>query len=262
MYFLKIINKNSEVLRLKLKHPIFLDKNKKYEMGVDKLRIKSFKFNIQNFNFDLVISKENNLQYNTTINGEYSIKSFKYELRKKILESINNINEKSKSFKITDLNFKFDVQKINEHQDLIIFLLPEWVDMIPNTNSTTNFFELFSIGVYPIFQGGHPYISYKTPEIFKNQSIIEWHCNLVESSFITHDKNPHQHNESNILHTTFVDKHFPDTSFMDFQKIKYRPLKKNISEIDEIVVTSCDEKGEKLCFKEVILYIHLREKIK
>lgn len=259
MYSFKIHNRNTKELRLKLNHPIFLDINKKYEIGVEKLRIKSFKLNIQNFNFDLV-SKDKNIKYNTTINGEYSIKSFKYELRKKILESISKIDEKSKNLKITDLNFKFDVQKINEHQYLIYFLLPEWIDMIPTTDSVTNFYELFSFGVYQIFQGGHPYISYKNPEIFNNQSIIEWHCNIVETSYTNHETNPHQHNDSNILHTTFVDIHFPDTYFMDKKKTMYRPLKKNITEIHEIILKPCNENKENISFKEVILYIHIKEK--
>ena len=42
-------------------------------------------------------------------------------------------------------------------------------------------------------------------------SVIEWHCNVTEYSYITHDDHPHVHKNKELFHISFVDSKFYDT---------------------------------------------------
>lgn len=256
---LKITNKHSNQLRLKLLAPIALDQNKKYKLGVEKIRFKQPNFYVRNFTFTLIVNiNKNKNSSEFKIEGYHTMKSFKYVLREKITDAYDKHPE-GKTLKnfLSDLdrNFTFDIKIINEHQYVTYFTLPECVSL--QVSDFGNFIDLFSLKM-TIYEGGRIYISSKTPSILNVATIIEWHCDLAELSYSTHGEKPHNHSDGYILHTTFRQKHFPGDFFMDEPgQITYTPLKKNILDLHEITLTAYNENGHIIPLEDIIVYLHL-----
>lgn len=258
---LKISDKHSNKLRLKLVQPYPLDHNKKYLLGVEKAIFKEPLFLVENFSFKLVVNEDDTKFDTHSIEGLHTIKSFKYALRENMKDICYKTLSKEKSKNIpTDLDnvFKFNVHFLDEHQYLIHFSLPQYIALFPIEQG--NFNDLFSFGVRNIFEGGRLYYSSKTPSIFNVSSVVEWHCDLTETSYSTHRDNPHHHHEGYLLHTTLRDKHFPGDFYIDEpNQIVYTPLKKNTSDINEIIIKTKNANDVPIVLQDVIVYLDLVE---
>jgi hypothetical protein len=92
-------------------------------------------------------------------------------------------------------------------------------------------------------------------------SIIEWHCNITECSYANHDDDQHLHKHDELLHVSFVDNNFYDTPVNKEipKNTMFVPLRKDLREIREIILSPLDENGNDIENLKGVVYLQLKE---
>ena len=105
------------------------------------------------------------------------------------------------------------------------------------------------------------YTSENIKEVVSPSSVIEWHCNIMNYSYANHDDHPHLHKHDELLHISFVDNNFYDNLvYKEISKeIMFIPLRKDLREIREIILTPLDEKNNEIKELKDVVYLQLKE---
>jgi hypothetical protein len=275
MSLIKITDKHSN-LRLKFEHPIVLNPEKKYKLGVSHLMFSLERklFLGLTFEFYVPIPQEGGtFSVSSSFSGPHTIKS----LRKAFQDSFNRglngliehhkINKKSdivqklKKVKITPV--KFALTKVNDGEYVVVLNLPFKIKFLTIDGDFCKFFK-FEKCIQPnaLLAPNIDYTSDNIRETVSPLSVIEWHCNITEYSYTNHNDHPHLHKHNELLHISFVDNNFYDTPvYKEISKeVMFIPLRKGLREIREIVLTPLDEKGNDIKdLKDVAVYLQLKE---
>ena len=231
-------------------------------------------FFFKDFNFDIYIpiqtTKENFVMRNS-ITGSYSIKALEKELQSMFNTTYTSLivkmekdgkPENAKALNLaTRTSLKFKIKK-SDNNYVIVLNVPFLINII-NMGNFAKIFKLESTfldkkNVLPQTD----YVSGNIEEILKPLSVIEWHCNIAESSYSNHDTHPHLHKQEELLHINFIDNNFYEKPVYKEipKKDTFIPLRKGLREIREIILTSLNEKSEELkILRNVTVYLQLEE---
>ena len=193
--------------RIRFEHPIVLDPDKKYGLGVSHLMFcLNQTFFIKDFNFDIHIpipTKDTYVMGNS-ITGIYAIRALEKELQNMLNATysllIGRMEKDGKTEIVKALNstprtsVKFRIQKATNNYVILLN-----VPFLMNVTSMGNFDNIFKFentflekkNILPKTD----YVSGNIEEILKPLSVIEWHCNIAEFSYSNHDNHPHLHKQ-------------------------------------------------------------------
>ena len=236
MKIIKVTGSNNE-LSLKLAHPLFLDENINYKIGV-------FGFysdnNICNIDKDLIISfkvkditKTINLQ-----KGFWSVSEIDNFVKKELAN--DKFYVKTNNDKRIEI---FSPYPFDLHNDLRYILGFE----IPDENEIVTSFKSDQTHVGKFLPKLRPF------------NVIELHCNLVESCLTNHSLNEHVHEETDLLYSFFPNVSFGSKISEKPAEILYVPIRKDIRRIQKIDLSIRNERHELLKNENVnnIIYLSL-----
>jgi hypothetical protein len=270
MTIIKVTNK-----RIRFEHPIVLDPDKKYALGVSHLMFSLNQvFRIGNFYFDVYIpipTTTERFMFKGGLAGTFTIKDLEKELQKIMQNTYylligkmekdkkTEIVKALKSTKITPAKFK--VKKTPDDYVLVLnvpFLLT--VVSIGDFAKTFKFENIFweKENIIP----NTDYLSANIEEILKPLSVIKWHCNIAEFSYAGHDSHPHLHKQEELLHISFINNNFYEKPVYkeNLRKIMFVPLRKGLQEIREVILTPLNDKSRVIkSLRNVTVYLHLKE---
>lgn len=235
---------NSSKLELNLEHPIHLDNDKIYYLGLNGFYSDNFIFNFPNTDSKCIRifytdNKKQAEMFYPFYAGFYSISDIKREIMKKIknFTETNSLNINENSFELTNKNNKILIK----------------------TPIPLEFKKHFSdiLGIDRNIDSNKEIIGKSMPKL-RPFDVLEIHCNLLETSFENHnDENLHK--ESEILYSFFPNVTYGSKISEKPNEIDYIPIRKNIRKIQNIIITIKDEKGN-LINNEANNIVYLRLK--
>jgi hypothetical protein len=268
MALIRTSDKHSN-LRLRFEHPIVLNPEKKYKLGVSHLMFELDQiFDIENFTFEFNVptSQGNEDTVTCIIFGKFTIKTLQKEIQNKInywfdilIKMYAKETEVVKKLKAMSATFKLEVKKNNDNHYTMLLTFPFKTRITLDGNFCTLF--KFKDNINLTLKPNETYVSGNILNFVKPLSLIEWHCNIIEYSYANHDSHPHLHKHDELLYIHFIENNFYDNPVCKetCTKIMFIPLRKGLQEIREIVLTPLSENNEKLNLKNITVYLQLKE---
>lgn len=239
MKLFKIVGSTSE-LSLNLAHPIFLDENINYKIGVVGFYSDN---NICNVLEDSNITFEIEQPDKSKLNNIIKISKGYWS----IIELNNYIKKELK-------NDKFYIKGNNESKIIIYSPYPFKLDN--NMRNLLGFEILSKNEIEKPFKILSEHEGKYKPKL-RSFDVIEIHCNLVESSFVNHNTNEHVHEEIDILYSFFPNVPYGSKISERPSEIFYVPIKKGTHKIQKINISIKNERQELLNNKNVTNIIYL-----
>jgi len=263
--------------RIRFEHPIILNPDKKYRLGVSHLMFSLRQtFFIQDFWFGIHIpiptTKEHCVSKNS-VTGSYTIKALEKELQTMFTVAYGALVEKMTKDKKTDtvnklksatrIHIKLKIQKLNNNYVLVLNTpFPLEIMNIGNFSKIFKFEQ--TIRNYDKILPNTDYISENISELLSPLSVIEWHCNITEYSYANHDDHPHIHKQEELLHISFIDNNFYLNPVYkeSHKKTLFILLREGLREVRERILTPQNEKNEELKnLRNITVYLQPKEDI-
>lgn len=248
-------------LRLRLEHPIHLDENKEYFLGLTGFYGRNYCPNVPepiqvNFHkYDPETGEDDDNQTLYISRGNYNVKNLENLFLNFIKSNYENL---AGSASDKDLYYL----RMNETIGKIEMKMPADVDL-----SILDYMLGFSRSkpyksAYYMNNTYYAAVSYPRLDPFKT---IEIHCNLVRPAITNHNTNSNSHEEVDILHTFCPKKEqisFGSLITEQPNKINYIPINKSVRSINKIELELKNESGVDLDFSgaDIIVYLKLIEK--
>lgn len=239
MKLFKIVGSTSE-LSLNLAHPIFLDENINYKIGLVGFYSDNNICNVlEDSNITFEIEETDKTKYNNVI---------------KISKGYWSINELNNYIKKELKNNRFLIKGNNENK--IIIYSPYQFKLDNNLRKLLGFETFDKNESEKSFKDLTEHEGKYKPNL-RPFDVIEIHCNLVESSFINHNTLEHVHEDTEILYSFFPNVSFGSKISERPSEIFYVPIKKGTDKIQKIKISIKNEREELLKNKNVINIIYL-----
>lgn len=228
-------------LEINLEHPINLKSDKNYSLGLNGFYSDNFICNfISTDNSAIQISHNNNKFYLNypLYEGYYSLEDLKKEfiIKIKSYKDTNKLNINENDFILTTKNNKIMIKSPLEI-DLSISL----ANMLGLNKNVEKDKE----------------IEGKDVPKFRSFDVIEIHCNIIEPSIENHNI---LHKESEILYSFYPNVEYGSKISEKPYKIDFIPIRKNINQIKNIIITIQDGNGNILNNPDVNNIVYLRLK--
>lgn len=239
MKLFKIIGSTSE-LSLNLAHPIFLDENINYKIGLVGFYSDNNICNVlEDSHITFEIEKSDKSKFNNTIKiskGFWSITELNNHIKKQLKDDKFYIkgNDESKIIICSPHHFKLD----NNLRKLLGFETFSKNEIEKSFKSLTEHKGKYKPNLRPF-------------------DVIEIHCNLVESSFTNHNTLEHVHEETEILYSFFPNVSYRSKISESPSEIFYVPIKKGTNKIQKIKISIKNERDELLKNENVMNIIYL-----
>lgn len=247
MKLFKLISNKSK-LELRLEHPIHLDDDTKYSIGLSGFYSDNFISNIPNdyknvYGFTIKDNEKQIDQYFDINKGNYTLE----EIQDMFKESLKEFKKKIDKFNEDDFILEHDGPFIKIQSPVKIYMTTVIIDLL-GLNDKNIEPNILTKGI-------------KLPKL-RPFDVIEIHCNLVEPSFENHKDHSHLHKESEILYTFYPNVEYRSKISEKPNQIDYVPLKR-INKIQNITISIQDSDGNLLNNENVknIVYLRLKKEL-
>ena len=157
---------------------------------------------------------------------------------------------------------KLDLKKVNDDEYVVVLNFP--YTFKPIGDGDKGFCKFFGfekcIQTNAILAPNVDYTSENIKDVVSPFSVIEWHCNITNYGYANHDDHPHLYKHDELLHISFVDNFYDNLVYKEISKeIMFIPLRKDLREIREIILTPLDEKNNEIKELKDVAYLQLKE---
>lgn len=254
MALFKIVGSSDTKLSLRLEHPIHLDPNKDYSLGLLGLYGKHMLQNIpttMNFILHVPTKTYGDFRKCSIPIGHYSIE----QIEKVIMDNVK-------------LHFPLTIKqgeerlyfiRVDPFTQKVELKLPVDINLFPDSNTSIGYLLGFVPKETVYFHPDRIHLATFLPKLTP-YSVIEIHCNLVEPTISNHG--PHSHQETDLLYMFHPNPHrFGSTIAMKPSQIHYVPINKSMKTIQTIKLELKNEEGKELNFgcENLIVYLKLNE---
>lgn len=261
MTLFKIVGSSDTKLSLRLEHPIHLDPDKDYSIGLVGFYGKNSIQNIpKRIHYVLHLKDPKKGKYGDwgafhIESGYYSIEKIEEVIMKTIKLRYPRVikpGEEGRYF----LRAEPITQKIEFKLPVDIHLFPDFTDDSINLGHLLGFRRRQEV----YFPHNQTHLA-ESPPRMSPYRVIEIHCNIVKPSITNHDTDSHSHQETDILymfHTNLQQSVFGSIIAEKPTQVDYVPVNKNVRSLQNIELEIKNEENKELNFLNENLIVYLK----
>lgn len=272
MSLFKITGPGSK-LSLRLEHPIHLQDDKNYFLGLLGFYGKNYVENIPELTqVEFRGGKDDEACILYIRRGSYTLEKIESLFMDFIRSNYPNLEDfANNNIEGDDVKDSSYYIRINESTDRIEFKLPVDVNLFPSfTNQRQNLGYMFGfapsrINTPSYFMANVRYEAKSYPRLDPFQ-VIEIHCNLVKPAVTNHQDDPHSHQEEDILYMFYPKNEqikLGSTIAERPVQVSYLPVNKSVKSLQKIELELKNESGYEIGFSggsHLTVYLQLVEK--
>lgn len=248
MPLLKLTGEDS-TLTLHLEHPLHLEKNVKYQLGLVGFYSENNIYNLQENAtirfWDKDISSLNDTLIITA--GYWTVEKLQ-----------NSIVDFIASLKLNVDSTKFQIRKVDDRINLwspLKFHLDEEISKLLGFHPPQK-----QSNVIDSYYDADTTVVAQNPPNLRAVDVIEIHCNAIENSYVKHSEHDHKHSETAILYSFFPDApHGYKISEVPRERL-YLPVRKGMTKLQRVTVNITNHRDLLVKNSGVnnIVYLHLK----
>ena len=241
---------NQSTIRLMLEHPIHLDEDKNYMLGLVGFYSDNFISNVNEDISNAFAFRKDKGGFNFPIfRNQYSFHDFEQRFKECLKIYLDTLPKEIRD------NYNIQDFELIVNPDLKVRIktpVEFWLD--------SPISKLLGFGDKLLkIKSNHEKSGEDYPKL-RPFDVIEIHCNLIEPSITNHTSDIYKHNESEILYSFFPNVGYKQKISEKPNEIHYVPIGKDIKQIKDIIISIQDGRGNLL--KNVaannIIYLNLK----
>lgn len=260
MRLFKIIGTDSKLL-LRLEHPLHLDEQKNYSIGLVGLYGENIFQNVTKpIEIIFHVKDRSKGRYGDKKTLSIGCGNYYVENLEKLI--INFIKSNYPRVVFDENNKDECYIRVNPTTCKVEMKLPVDINLFPSLSDTHSNIG-YKLGFAPpaqVYFKGHEHHSAEQIPKMGPFRAIEIHCNLVEPAITNHNTDPHSHQETDILYVFYPKQEqiaFGSIIAEKPARLSYVPINKSVKSIQTIELEIKNEFGEKLDIAESSLTVYL-----